>query len=72
MDEESAKSNFLFMERLDLDLLKALRAQKGSPLEYGSEFKPVEVLERLFGRHQNWEKNEESSDGGFRVATGQT
>ena len=54
MDEESAKNNFIFMERHDLDLLKALRAQKGSPLDYGSEFKPVEVLERLFGRHPNW------------------
>ena len=56
MDKESAERNFIFLERHDLDLSKALRAQKGSPLDYGSEFKPVEVLERLFGRHPNWER----------------
>jgi hypothetical protein len=56
MDEESAQNNFLFLERHELDLSKALRAQQGSPLDYGSEFKPVEALECLFGLHPNWKR----------------
>jgi hypothetical protein len=56
MDKESAQNNFLFLERHKLDLSKALRAQQGSPLDYGSEFKPVEALECLFGLHPNWKR----------------
>ena len=44
------------MEHHNLDLPKALHAQKGSPLDYVSAFKLVEVLERLFGLHPNWKR----------------
>ena len=44
------------MEHHNLDLPKALHAQKGSPLNYVSAFKLVEVLERLFGLHPNWKR----------------
>jgi hypothetical protein len=54
MNSESAEKNFLFLSDHDLDLSKALLAQKGSPLDYGSEFKPVGVLKPLFRHHPNW------------------
>ena len=58
MDSDSAQKNFLFIAKHALNLSKALLAQKGSPLDYGSELKPVTDLKRVFGRHPNWRRME--------------
>jgi hypothetical protein len=56
MDSESAEKNVLFLSNHDLNLSKAFLAQKGSPLDYGSEFKPVGILKPLFKHHPSWQK----------------
>ena len=53
MDDNSAQKNFLIVEGPRLDLSRALCVQEGSSLDYRLEFKPVKVLERLFGLHPN-------------------
>ena len=34
--------------------MKALLAQSDSPLDYGSEFKPIETLHLIFRNHPSW------------------
>ena len=46
------------MKQHDLSLAKALQAQSGYPLDFGSEFKPVSVLKPIFGKHPNWTRME--------------
>jgi hypothetical protein len=43
---------------LDLDLGKASKAQKDSPLGNGKEFKPPSVLQQVFGLHNLWNQME--------------
>jgi hypothetical protein len=38
------------------DLSEALLAQSDSPLGYGSEFKPIEMLELIFENHPSWSR----------------
>ena len=33
-----------------------MEAQKNSPLEYGSEFRPTQSLESIFKWHPNWKR----------------
>jgi hypothetical protein len=42
-------------QRHNMDLGQAIAAQKDSPLGYGSEFKPPQVLQQLFLHHLLWE-----------------
>jgi len=56
MSEESAAKNFLVLAKYGMDLGKALDAQKNSPLGYGSEFRPPELLEHVFGYHPVWQR----------------
>jgi len=47
---EAANKNFILLKRkFGGDLLEALLAQSDSPLGYGSEFKPIKILEPIFG-----------------------
>ena len=54
LTKEAAQKNFLLLLKHDFNMDKALKFQRGIPLEYGSEFRCVEVHEELFGRHPNW------------------
>jgi len=54
LSQEAAQKNHLLLANHKFNLDEALNSQKGTPLEYGSEFRNVEVLEVLFGRHSNW------------------
>jgi hypothetical protein len=56
LSKEAAMKNYLVMKQSNFDLAKALRAQSNSPLGYGSEFKPPEILEPLFKLHPNWKR----------------
>jgi hypothetical protein len=57
MSVEAAKKNYMIlMHKFGGDLHKALRAQQGSPLQYGSEFKPVLILAPIFKNHPTWNK----------------
>ena len=51
---EAAEKNFLVLSKYDFDVEKAIRAQAGSPVGYGSEFRPTHQLEKVFSRHPNW------------------
>ena len=59
IDSESAGKNFHFLSNHDSDLSKPLLAQKGSPLKYVSEFKPVGTLKPLFEHQQHWHRTEQ-------------
>jgi hypothetical protein len=54
---EAAKKNYMIlMHKFGGDLHEALRAQQRSPLQYGSEFKPVLILAPIFENHPTWNK----------------
>jgi len=54
---EAANKNFILLTRkFGGDLLKALLAQSDLPLGYGSEFKPIEMLELIFRNHPSWSR----------------
>ena len=54
---EAAEKNFIIlMRKFGGDLHEALNAQQGTPLQYGSEFKPVSILAPIFSLHPSWEK----------------
>ena len=55
MNLADAEMNFLTLTRkYGGDLSKALHAQRNSPLGYGSEFRQVNVLQKIFGKHPIW------------------
>jgi hypothetical protein len=57
MSVEAAKKNYMIlMHKFGGDLHQALHAQQGSPLQYGSEFKPVSILAPIFENHLTWDK----------------
>jgi hypothetical protein len=54
---EAAEKNYIIlMRKFEGDLHKALHAQQGSPLQYGSKFKPVSTLAPIFSNHPSWGK----------------
>ncbi len=57
MSVEAAEKNYMIlMHKFGGDLHEALRAQQGSPLQYGSKFKPVSILALIFENHPTWNK----------------
>eukprot|EP00979_Chaetoceros_neogracilis_P013087 scaffold3660_cov246-Chaetoceros_neogracile.AAC.3 len=54
LSQSSANHNFKILEENGMDLDKIIRADPSSPLFYGSEFKPVSILEPLFKHHPKW------------------
>jgi hypothetical protein len=54
LTKEAAAKNFLTLKKYGLNLEKALEAQKGTPLEYGSEFRTREELSPIFQDHPLW------------------
>jgi hypothetical protein len=54
---KAAEKNYIIlMGKFKGDLYKALHAQQGLPLQYGSKFKPVSTLAPIFSNHPSWEK----------------
>jgi len=54
---EAANKNFILLKcKFGVDLSKALLAQSNLPLGYGSEFKPIEMLELIFKNHPSWSR----------------
>ena len=56
MSKRAAQKNYLVLGKHNFDFDKAIRAQANSPVAYGSEFKPAEILEPLFSRHPFWQR----------------
>ncbi len=54
--EVAEKNYIILMHKFGGDLHEALHAQQGTPLQYGSEFKPVSILAPIFSLHPSWEK----------------
>ncbi len=54
LTQEAAQKNFILLSKYNFNIKEALQSQRGTPLEYGSEFRKVEVLQELFGMHPNW------------------
>ena len=55
LDQELAQK-IMFAEEIQLQLTDSLGSRKDSPLSYGSEFKPSEVLDPIFALHPNWNR----------------
>jgi hypothetical protein len=54
---KAAEKNFIILTcKFGGNLHKTLHAQHGLPLSYGSEFKPILILELIFGFHPSWTK----------------
>lgn len=51
---KAALQNYLVLLKHNLSLESALNAQQDTPLGYGSEFRPVSVIEPLFEKHPMW------------------
>ncbi len=62
--QESAEKNWMVLAKYGLDLEQALEAQKESPLGYGSEFKPSNILASIFARHPLWHRLKSILDNG--------
>ena len=56
MDGKAAEKNWKILEKYNLDFELAMKNQKGTPLEYGSEFRDHLLLEKLFKFHPLWPK----------------
>ena len=56
MSMEAAERNYLLLKKYDGSLEAAIRAQGDSPLSMGSEFRPPEVLQAIYGGHPIWER----------------
>ena len=62
--QESAEKNWIVLAKHGLDLERALEAQQDSPLGYGSEFKPSNILESIFAKHPLWPRLKSILDNG--------
>ena len=49
-----AEQNFALLRRANMDFPRFLREFGGTTCAIGSEFKPVAILEQVFGRHPLW------------------
>eukprot|EP00957_Ditylum_brightwellii_P076421 5808094-Ditylum_brightwellii.AAC.1 len=56
MNKEAAEKNFCILMKSGKCLGKSLKAQDGSHFGYGSEFRPVELLAKVFKFHPNWSR----------------
>ena len=52
--EAAAKNCLVLMKKYNGDLGASLEAQCNSIVGYGLEFKDVDILQKIFGRHLNW------------------
>ena len=59
MNREAAESNFHVLRKFNFNLEKALVAQAGSPVGYGSEFRKGELLLPLLKNHPLWNQMKE-------------
>jgi hypothetical protein len=46
----------MILGKYEFDLTRALEAQRGTPLEFGSEFRSTMTLAALLSRHPLWPK----------------
>ena len=56
MTREAAEHNWTILESFDLDLSRAIDAQRDSPVGYGSEFRHPDVLDKLLFKHPRWDQ----------------
>jgi len=69
MNREAAESNFHALRKFNFDLEKALAAQIGSPVGYGSEFRKGELLLPLLKNHPFWNRMQEMLAHGLQLPT---
>ena len=58
LDHDSANHNASLLELHNFDLRQAILSDGNSPLRYGSEFRPLEILEPLLKVHPLWPRIE--------------
>jgi hypothetical protein len=57
--------NTRYLESCGWDMVEVFRQQIGTTVDHGSEFRPVDQLERLVGRHPNYPFLKEMFQSGF-------
>lgn len=65
LDQEDLDHNTRFLADCDWDLEEVFRQHAGTTVDHGSEFRPVEQLRRIVGRHPGFEYLEEMLTSGF-------
>ena len=65
MSMDSIDHNTKLLEECGWDLGEAIRRQKGSTADHGSEFRPIDHLRRVVGGHPNFKFLEEMFLNGF-------
>ena len=53
--EEAAQFNVNILKRVNYNMCDAIQAERGSTMWYGSEYRPVAQLERLYRHHKDWQ-----------------
>ena len=53
---EAANHNFRVLSEYNFNIEALINAHPNTPMSYGSEFRPIEVLSQLLGHHPNWDK----------------
>jgi hypothetical protein len=56
MSHEAATTNLDFLRQHDFHMNHAIASQPGSPVSFGSEFRPACLLEPVFKHHPLWSK----------------
>lgn len=56
LTQEAAMRNLCILHRYDYNIETALKANSNTPLSYGSEFRPIPVLQPLLFLHPYWSK----------------
>jgi hypothetical protein len=56
LDKQSIAHNTAILASHHFDLEAAISSDTGSPLQYGSEFRPTSILAPLLAHHPNWHK----------------
>jgi len=53
-DEESIEHNTMILRKCDWDMETLFELHRGTTIDHGSEFRPIEQLERVVGSHPNF------------------
>ena len=65
MGQEDLDYNTRFLEECDWDLEEVFRRHAGTTVDHGSEFRPVDQLRKIVGRHPGFPYLEEMLTSGF-------
>jgi hypothetical protein len=66
-DEKSIDHNTEILRKCDWDMETLFELHRGTTIDHGSEFRPIEQLERVVGRHPNFPFTKDNAGGRIPV-----